>query len=83
MANSRLVIHTLQKMDDLEKKIYAQSKSFDEVVGLCKQHDKMLACIPAIQPVSNKNLKQTASGYGMRVDPIYKSVYTGICYRKR
>lgn len=72
MANSRLVIHTLQKMDDLEKKIYAQSKSFDEVVGLCKQHDKMLACIPAIQPVSNKNLKQTASGYGMRVDPIYK-----------
>ena len=74
MANSRLVIHTLQKMDDLEKKIYAQSKSFDEVVGLCKQHDKMLACIPAIQPVSNKNLKQTASGYGMRVDPIYKTV---------
>ena len=74
MANSRLVIHTLQKMDGLEKKIYAQSKSFDEVVGLCKQHDKMLACIPAIQPVSNKNLKQTASGYGMRVDPIYKTV---------
>lgn len=74
MANSRLVIHTLQKMDDLEKKIYAQSKSFDEVVGLCKQHDKMLACIPAIQPVSNKNLKQTASGYGMRIDPIYKTV---------
>ena len=34
----------------------------------------MLACIPAIQPVSNKNLKQTASGYGMRVDPIYKTV---------
>ena len=95
MANSRLVIHTLQKMDGLEKKIYAQSKSFDEVVGLCKQHDKMLACIPAIQPVSNKNLKQTASGYGMRVDPIYNREvscrdgllcqyrYAGICYRKR
>ena len=46
MANSRLVIHTLQKMDGLEKKIYAQSKSFDEVVGLCKQHDKMLPAFP-------------------------------------
>jgi murein DD-endopeptidase MepM/ murein hydrolase activator NlpD len=33
----------------------------------------MLSCIPAIQPVSNKNLKQTASGYGMRIDPIYKT----------
>ena len=30
--------------------------------------------IPAIQPVANKNLKQTASGYGMRIDPIYKTV---------
>jgi murein DD-endopeptidase MepM/ murein hydrolase activator NlpD len=31
----------------------------------------MLKCIPAIQPVSNKDLRQTASGYGMRIDPIY------------
>ena len=31
----------------------------------------MLRCIPAIQPISNKDLKQTASGYGTRVDPIY------------
>ena len=28
---------------------------------------------PCHQPVSNKNLKQTASGYGMRIDPIYKT----------
>ena len=34
----------------------------------------MLKCIPAIQPVANKNLKQTASGYGTRIDPIYKTV---------
>lgn len=33
----------------------------------------MLKCIPAIQPVSNKELKHTASGYGMRIDPIYKT----------
>ena len=74
MANSELVINTTRKMDLLARQIYIQSKSFDEVVALCKQHDKMLTCIPAIQPVANKNLKQTASGYGMRIDPIYRTV---------
>ena len=38
---------------------------------MCKNHDEMLKCIPAIQPISNKDLRQTASGYGTRIDPIY------------
>ncbi len=71
MANKDLVINTTQKMDLLNRQLYIQSKSFDEVVNLCKQHDEMLKCIPAIQPVSNKDLRQTASGYGTRIDPIY------------
>ena len=33
----------------------------------------MLAHIPAIQPVANKNLKRMASGYGYRIHPIYKT----------
>lgn len=74
MANSELVISTTRKMDLLARQIYIQSKSFDEVVKLCRQHDKMLASIPAIQPVANKDLKQTASGYGTRIDPIYKTI---------
>jgi murein DD-endopeptidase MepM/ murein hydrolase activator NlpD len=32
----------------------------------------MLRCTPAIQPISNKDLKRTASGWGWRIDPIYK-----------
>ena len=71
MANADLVVNTTQKMDILDKQLYIQSKSFDEVVDLCKNHDEMLKCIPAIQPVSNKDLRQTASGYGTRIDPIY------------
>ena len=74
MANSNLVLNTAQKMDVLSRRLYIQSKSFDEVVDLCKQHDNMLECIPAIQPVSNHDLKRTASGYGVRIDPIYKTV---------
>lgn len=73
MANSDLVMNTTQKMDMLDRQLYIQSQSFDEVVALCKDNDEMLKCIPAIQPVANKDLKQTASGYGLRIDPIYKT----------
>ncbi len=71
MADAELVVNTTQKLDLLCKQLYIQSRSFDEVVALCRQHDEMLRCIPAIQPVANKDLKQTASGYGTRIDPIY------------
>ncbi len=71
MANSALVVNTTQKLDVLSKQLYIQSKSFDDVVEMCKKQDEMLKAMPAIQPVSNKDLKQTASGYGMRIDPIY------------
>ena len=71
MADAELVVGTTQKLDMLTKQLYIQSQSFDEVVEMCRQHDEMLRCIPAIQPISNKDLKQTASGYGTRIDPIY------------
>lgn len=74
LPSAKLVVNTTQKMDLLERQLYIQSKSFDEVLALCKKHDEMLECIPAIQPVSNKDLKQTASGYGTRIDPTYKTV---------
>ena len=34
----------------------------------------MLAATPAIQPVSNKDLSRIASGFGYRIDPVYKTV---------
>lgn len=74
MANAKLVVNTTRQMDLLERQVYMQSQSFDEVVDLCRRHDEMLACIPAIQPVANKDLRQTASGYGNRIDPICKTV---------
>ena len=74
MADSKMIIRNMQKLDALNRQLYIQTKSFDDVVDLCRQHDDMLECIPAIQPVSNKDLKRTASGYGTRIDPIYKTV---------
>jgi murein DD-endopeptidase MepM/ murein hydrolase activator NlpD len=54
------------------KQLYVQSNSFDEIESLTKRKEEMIRCIPAIQPISNNDLRRTASGYGWRIDPIYK-----------
>ncbi|MBR2360113.1 MAG: M23 family metallopeptidase [Bacteroidaceae bacterium] len=74
MANADMIIENSQKIDFLKRQLYIQSKSYDEIIALCKQNDERLQCIPAIQPVANKDLKYTASGYGRRIDPIYKTI---------
>ncbi len=71
--DAEIVINTSKKLDRLAKQLYIQSKSFDEIIELAKQKEQMLAAIPAIQPVSNKDLERMASGYGMRIDPHYKT----------
>lgn len=71
--NSDLLVETTMKIDKLSKQLYIQSKSFDEVFNLAKNKSEMLACIPAIQPVSNKELKHLASGFGWRIHPVYKT----------
>jgi murein DD-endopeptidase MepM/ murein hydrolase activator NlpD len=73
-SNSKIVIESARKLDRLRKKIYVQSKSFDELILLAKSKEEMLSCLPAIQPISNKDLTRTASGWGLRVHPIYKIV---------
>ncbi len=71
--NSELVISTTKKIDQITKQLYIQTKSFDEIIDLLKNKKAMLASIPAIQPVSNKDLSRMASGYGPRIHPIYKT----------
>lgn len=71
--NSMLMIETTKKLDRLTKQLYIQSKSFDEIVMMAKNKEKMLASIPAIQPISNKKLRHEPSGYGWRTHPIYKT----------
>lgn len=71
-SNSELVIETARRLDRIRKKIYVQSESFDELIAYAKEKEEMLSSIPAIQPISNKDLKRTASGFGYRIHPIYK-----------
>ena len=78
--NTELVIEAAKKADKLSKQLYIQSKSFDEVIDLAKNKADMLASIPAIQPIANKDLSRMASGYGYRLHPIYKTrrLHTGM-----
>ena len=70
--NSELVIKTAEKLDILSKQAYIQSKSYDEVLTMAMNKEKLVTSMPAIMPISNKSLKSTASGWGYRFHPIYK-----------
>ncbi|MEA3445111.1 MAG: M23 family metallopeptidase [Bacteroidota bacterium] len=69
---SDLVINTSKRLDKITKRIVVQSKSYDDVVKLALNKEKLLSCVPAIQPISNRDLKRVASGWGWRIHPIYK-----------
>ncbi|PVW17124.1 M23 family metallopeptidase [Marixanthomonas spongiae] len=71
--NSKLIINTSKRLDVLTKQIVVQSRSLDEVSQLASEKEKLLAAIPAIQPVENEKLTRVASGYGYRTDPFTKA----------
>lgn len=71
-SNSELVVETTKRLNNIQKKLYIQSKSFDDIIELAKKKEDILKSIPAILPISNNDLTRTASGYGLRIHPIYK-----------
>ena len=72
--NAELLKSSTEKLDKITKQIYIQSKSFDEVVKLTKNKEKLLASIPAIMPIYNKDLLHSiTSDFGWRTHPIYKT----------
>jgi hypothetical protein len=70
--NSKIVIETTKRLDIIRKKIYIQSRSFDDLISLAREKKDMLRSIPAIIPISTKDLTRIASGFGLRIHPIYK-----------
>jgi murein DD-endopeptidase MepM/ murein hydrolase activator NlpD len=69
---SKLLVETAKKLDRLTSEIYVQSKSFNEVFAMARNKEKMLASIPAVQPIRNIDLRRISSYFGYRIDPIYK-----------
>ncbi|WP_217603935.1 M23 family metallopeptidase [Chitinophaga sp. GbtcB8] len=73
-SSNDIIASTAVLLKELLNRIKSQEKSYTEIDELVKNKQKMLASIPAIQPVANKDLKRIASGFGYRIDPIYKTV---------
>lgn len=72
--NTELMVNTTKALDKISRKLYIQSKSFDEIDKLVQSKAQMMQSIPAIQPISNRRLNCIASGFGYRTHPIYKIV---------
>ena len=68
-----LIVHVTEKVKFMQRRIAQQSKSYDEIAGLAQRKNELIATIPAIQPVANKDLKRISSGFGWRTDPHYKT----------
>ncbi|MFN4006330.1 MAG: peptidoglycan DD-metalloendopeptidase family protein [Chitinophagaceae bacterium] len=72
LSENDMVASMTQQLNTLSKRIAYQEKSYSEIAGMVKNKERLLKAIPAIQPVSNKNLNRIASGFGYRIDPVYK-----------
>lgn len=72
MGETELVNSMTAQLNNLSLRLVFQAKSYTEIEDMVKNKEKLLSAIPAIQPISNKNLTRMASGFGNRIDPVYK-----------
>jgi murein DD-endopeptidase MepM/ murein hydrolase activator NlpD len=74
MKSNQLITSINSILDNLSSRVKSQEKSYDQIDDLVKNKELLLSHTPAIQPVSNKDLNRIASGFGSRIDPVYKTV---------
>jgi len=74
MKENQLLNSITNTLNSLSSRIKAQKASYNEIDELVKNKEQLLSHTPAIQPVSNKDLNRVASGFGYRIDPVYKTV---------
>jgi murein DD-endopeptidase MepM/ murein hydrolase activator NlpD len=74
MDENELAYSLSATLTSISNRISFQEKSYLEIEDMIKDKEKLLASTPAIQPVSNKDLNRVASGFGYRIDPVYKTV---------
>lgn len=73
LTDRELNTSIINQIKNLRNRLFAQSVSFTSVENMVKNKEALLAATPAIQPVSNKDLSRLASGFGYRIDPVYKT----------
>jgi murein DD-endopeptidase MepM/ murein hydrolase activator NlpD len=70
LKNSDVIISTAKNVELISRKILVQSRSFDEIVEMVMNKEKVLAARPAIQPIALNQLTRFGSSFGMRMHPI-------------
>ena len=73
MEDNDLAFSIASTLDNLTNRMKFQQKSYNDIENMIRNKEQLLACTPAIQPVSNKDLSRIASGFGYRIDPVYKT----------
>lgn len=68
---SALITDTWKSLDDIARRIYLESKSFDELQVLARDKEKLATSIPAIWPVDKRNVRGNIGAFGPRNHPIY------------
>jgi murein DD-endopeptidase MepM/ murein hydrolase activator NlpD len=74
MGDKELLVSIINTLNNLSSRIKVEKASYNEIDKLVNNKELLLSHTPAIQPVSNKDLSRLASGFGRRIDPIYKTV---------
>ena len=79
-SNSELMLKSAQLVRTLENQVNIHKKGFERIHKLSNTRSSKLAHVPAIQPIHNHNLIRTASGFGMRLHPVYNvmKMHSGI-----
>lgn len=73
LSGGQFIIELRKSLDNLQARMLVQEQSYEELFKMAEDKKKLLAAIPSIQPVANKDLKRVASGYGYRIDPFYRT----------
>lgn len=74
MENSEMTEGIYNTLNTIYNRITNQELSYKEIEKMIKNKEKLLASTPAIQPLSNRDLNRLSSGFGYRIDPVYKTV---------
>jgi len=71
ISDDQLEKEIASSLNNITARVAYQENSYKEIEKLINNQENKLASIPAIQPVSNKDLTRIASGFGYRIHPIY------------
>lgn len=78
--NNELMLKSAKLIAALENQVNIHKKGFSRIKKLAHTRSQKLSHVPAIQPIHNNNLIRTASGFGMRLHPVYNvlKLHTGV-----